>query len=210
MGLTARQQEVLDFVRAALEQGHPAPTLREVAAHCGFSSTRAAADHLDALKRKGALKALPGKARSLRVSSPLQDLRQAVVDIPLLGSIPAGFADPREQEVRACVSVDVRSLGIKPTQQTFALEARGESMIGRHILDGDIVILDQGRTPRSGDVVAALIDRESTLKTFVVSGGKPHLRAENPRYPKLIPAEELIIQGVMVGLVRRIKPEAGR
>ena len=201
--LTSRQQQVLAFVQAALQNGRPAPTLREIAAHFGFSSSRAAADHLDALKRKGLLHSDPRKARALRLRSPLQKMRKAVVDIPLLGSIPAGFADPREQEIRRCVSVDVQSLGLKPNRQTFALEARGDSMIGRHILDGDIVILEQGRTPRPGDVVAALIDRESTLKTFVQTKGKPCLQAENPRYPKLIPAEELIIQGVMVGLVRR-------
>lgn len=201
--LTARQQQVLNFVQAALQNGTPAPTLREIAAHFGFSSTRAAADHLEALKRKGVLESDPGKARALRINSPLQKLRKPLVDIPLLGSIPAGFADGRQQEVRQCLSIDVQSLGIKPNRQTFALEAKGDSMIGRHIMDGDIVVLDQGRIPHSGDVVAALIDRESTLKTFVKSKGKPFLQAENPRYPKLIPADELIIQGVMIGLVRR-------
>jgi repressor LexA len=201
--LTARQQQVLEFVEKALRAGRPAPTLREMAAHFGFSSTRAVADHLAALKRKGALKSEPGKARSLRVNSPLQSLRKAVVDIPLLGTIPAGFPDDRQQDIRACVSVDVQTLGLKPNQQTFALEARGDSMIGRHILDGDIVLLQPGRPPRTGDVVAALIDRESTLKTFVLTRGQPYLKAENPRYPKLMPADELIIQGVMVALVRR-------
>ena len=125
------------------------------------------------------------------------------MDIPLLGSIPAGFADPRQQEVRGCISIDIHSLGIKPTHQTFALEAKGDSMVGRHIMDGDIVVLEQGRTPRNNNIVAALIDRESTLKTFIVARGKPYLRAENPKYPNLIPAEELIVQGVMIGLVRR-------
>lgn len=201
--LTARQQQVLAFVQSALQQGQPAPTLREIAAHFDFSSSRAAADHLNALKRKGFLESLPGKARALRVLSPWNKLRKAVVDIPLLGSIPAGFADLRQEEVRRCVSVDVSSLGIKPNRNTFALEAKGDSMIGRHILDGDIVVFEHGRTPRPGEVVAALIDRESTLKTFVLAKGKPYLQAENPRYPKLIPAEELIIQGVMIGLVRR-------
>ena len=203
--LTERQQQVLEFVQAALQSGNPAPTLREIAAHFGFGSSRAAADHLNALKRKGVLESDPGKARTLRVLSPLQPLRRPVVDIPLLGSIPAGFADQRQQEIRGCVSIDVKSIGIRPTRQTFALEARGDSMIGRHIMDGDLVILEQGRAPRSGDVVAALIDRESTLKTFILNRGKPYLRAENPRYPKLIPAEELLIQGVMIGLVRRSK-----
>jgi repressor LexA len=201
--LTLRQQQVLGFIQTALQRGQPTPTLREIAAHFGFKSTRAAADHLDALKRKGVLEGTPGKARALRLRSPLHDLRKPVVDIPLLGSIPAGFADTREQEIRRCISIDAQSLGIRPNRQTYALEARGDSMVGRHILDGDIVILEQGRTPRAGDVVAALIDRESTLKTFMVSKGKPYLRAENPRYPKLIPAEELIVQGVMIALMRR-------
>jgi repressor LexA len=203
--LTARQRQVLELIQATLRNGLPAPTLREIAAHFGFSSSRAAADHLNALKRKGVLEGLPGKARSIRVRSPLQIWRKPVVDIPLLGSIPAGLAENREQELRGCVSIDIKSLGIKSNRQMFALEARGDSMIGRHILDGDIVILEQERTPRNGDVVAALIDRESTLKTFVLARGKPHLRAENPRYPKLIPAEELVVQGVMVALVRRSK-----
>jgi len=203
--LTARQQQVLEFVQKALQSGQPAPTLREIAAHFGFGSSRAAADHLDALKRKGCLESLPGKARALRVCSPLLSLRKPVVDIPLLGSIPAGFADSRQQELLGCVSIDIKSLGIRPTRQTFALQASGDSMIGRHILDGDIVVLEQGRSPHNGDVVAALIDRESTLKTFITTRGRPYLRAENPRYPKLIPAEELVIQGVMVGLVRRCK-----
>jgi repressor LexA len=78
-------------------------------------------------------------------------------------------------------------------------------MIGRHILDGDVVVVEHGQTPRQGDVVAALIDGESTLKTYVTDQGKPCLRAENPRYPKLIPAGELVIQGVMVALIRRRK-----
>lgn len=203
--LTRRQQQVLEFIQSALRAGDPAPTLREIAAHFGFSSSRAAADHLDALKRKGVVEADPGKARALRIRSPLDKLRKPVVDIPLLGSIPAGFADPREQEARGCVSIDARSLGVRPNRQMFALEAKGDSMIGRHIMDGDLVVLEHGRTPRHGEVVAALIDRESTLKTFVMSRDRPYLRAENPKYPELIPAEELIIQGVMVGLVRGVE-----
>jgi len=65
--------------------------------------------------------------------------------------------------------------------------------------------LEHGITPRAGDVVAALIDNESTLKTLSIEGGRPYLRAENPRYPKLIPASELVIQGVMVALIRKCR-----
>jgi repressor LexA len=141
----------------------------------------------------------------LRITSPLAKLRRRIADIPLFGSIPAGFADERKQEARGCVTIDIGTLGIKPTTRTFALEVRGDSMIGRHILDGDVVVVEHGQTPRNGDVVAALIDGESTLKTYMTDRGKAYLRAENPRYPKLVPAGELVIQGVMVALIRKRK-----
>ena len=76
-------------------------------------------------------------------------------------------------------------------------------MMGRHILDGDIVVLEHGPEPRQGDIVAALIDGESTLKTFLLKGSKPYLKAENPKYPNLIPAQELMIQGVLKALIRK-------
>jgi repressor LexA len=141
----------------------------------------------------------------LHVITPLHKLRSRVADIPLFGTIPAGFADERKQEAKGCVTIDIGTLGIKPSPRTFALEVRGDSMIGRHILDGDVVVVEHGQTPRNGDVVAALIDGESTLKTYMAEKGKPYLRAENPRYPKLIPAGELVIQGVVVALIRKRK-----
>jgi repressor LexA len=200
---TKRQQQVLDYIEAQRQRAGVPPSLREIARHFGFRSMTAAADHVRALRQKGLLAHQPRRARALRVVSPLQSLRRLVVDIPVYGVIPAGWAETREQEPKGCVSMDVNTLGIRPTPRTFALEVRGDSMTGRHILDGDVVVLEHGVTPRNGDVVAALIDNESTLKTFVTERGKPYLRAENPRYPKLIPAEELVIQGVMVALIRK-------
>lgn len=78
-------------------------------------------------------------------------------------------------------------------------------MIGRHILHGDIVVLEHGPEPRQGDMVAALIDGQSTLKTFLMKNGKPFLKAENPKYPNAIPAEELMIQGVVKTVIRKTK-----
>lgn len=200
---TQRQRQVLDFILTAQRAGAPVPTLREIAAHFGFRSSRAAADHLDALKRKGLLESDAGKARSLRVTTPLEKLRRRVADVPLFGAIPAGFPEARQQDAAGCVSVDIASIGYKPTRNAFALRVTGDSMIGRHIMDGDVVILEHGPEPRNGQVVAALIDGESTLKTFVVKNGKPYLRAENPRYPALVPAQELMIQGVFKALIRK-------
>ncbi len=76
-------------------------------------------------------------------------------------------------------------------------------MIGKHICDGDIVVLEHGPDPRPGQIVAALIDGKSTLKTYVVKSGKAFLKAENPKFPDLIPSEELMIQGVFKALIRR-------
>ncbi len=203
--LTRAQQRVLDFVQTEAHAGRPNPTLREIAGHFGFRSHRAAACHLEALKRKGFLASDPGKARSLRIVSPGWKLRRRVTDIPLFGSIPAGFARHREQQTEGCISVDIESIGFKPTRNTFALRVTGDSMIDRHILNGDIVVLEHGPEPRSGEIVAALIDGESTLKTFLRKAGKPYLKAENPKYPDLIPAQELMIQGVVRALLRRLE-----
>ena len=203
--LTHAQQRIFDFIQTEIHAGRPVPTHREIAARFGFRSSRAAACHLEAIQRKGHIAVERGKARSLRLTSPLHKLRSRLANIPLFGSIPAGFAERREQEAEGCVSVDIETIGFKPGRNTFALRVTGESMIGRHILDGDIVVLEHGPEPRSGDVVAALIDGESTLKTFLRKGGKPFLQAENPKYPDILPAQELMIQGVFKALIRRAK-----
>jgi repressor LexA len=205
--LTERQQEILDFIRRKQETERLTPTLREIAAHFRFSSVNAALCHVQALMAKGFLKSLPGRARALRVLDPTASNRPRppVVTIPIYGSIPAGRPVEAAQEEEGCILIDVDTLGIKPTARTFGLKVRGDSMVGKSIIDGDVAIIEHGMQPRSGDVVAALIDGQVTLKTFLLERGKPFLRAENPRYPNLIPREELQIQGVMVALVRTRK-----
>ena len=202
-GLTRKQQQILDFIQKWQRTEGTTPTFREIADQFGFRSLNSVTEHVRLLRNKGVLVTEPGKARSLRVVSPLAKLRGRIVDIPLFGSIPAGLPQAREQDAEGCVSVDVESLGFKPTRNSFALRVTGDSMIGRHILAGDVIVLEHGPDPRNGQVVAALIDGESTLKTFVLKGGRPFLRAENPKYPDLIPAQELMIQGVFRALVRK-------
>ena len=203
--LTNRQRQIVDFIERNQQGTGVTPSFKDIAGQFGFRSLTTVADHLRLIRQKGVLTSEPGQARSLRVISPLHALRKRVVDIPIYGAIPAGFADDRKQEAKGCVSIDIETLGIKPTPRTFALEVRGDSMIGKCIMDGDLVVLEHGMTPRIGDVVAALIDNESTLKTFLLNRSKPFLRAENPKFPDLIPAHELVIQGVMVALIRKRK-----
>lgn len=197
--LTHRQQEILDYLRRTQRQTGIMPSTREIQHFFNFASQTAAMSHLRALERKGAIQRLAGKARAVIFPDELD--RGEILDVPIYGSIAAGMAQDVEQERQGCISVDISALGIPRNSKTFALKVRGDSMIDAHICHGDTVILEF-REPRKNDIVAALIDGETTLKRYVVEKGKPFLRAENPDFPDLIPARELIIQGVMVALMR--------
>ena len=205
-GLTKKQDAVRRFIVSELRAGRPCPTHREIASHFGFASSYAAACHVKALVRKGALLRESGKARSLCLAHAYQAIRRApVANIPIFGSIPAGFSSGREQEAKGCVTVDIESIGFTPTRNTFALRVTGDSMIEKHICDGDIAVCEHGPEPPSGQVVAALIDRENTLKTFLVKNGRAFLKSENSKYPDLIPSDELLIQGVLRALIRKAR-----
>lgn len=197
--LTHRQQEILDYLRKSQRQTGIMPSTREIQHSFGFASQTAAMSHLRALERKGVIQRLPGKARAVIFPDELD--RGEILDIPIYGNIAAGMAQDVEQERQGCISIDITALGIPRNARTFALKVRGDSMIDAHICNGDTVILEF-REPRKGDIVAALIDGETTLKRYLVDHGKPFLRAENPDYPDLLPAQELIIQGVLVALLR--------
>ena len=205
--LTERQRQILNFIQEKQDAERLTPTLREIAKHFRFSSPNAALCHVQALLAKGFLKSLPGRARALQVTSPDESTtrRPRVVSIPIYGTIPAGVPIDAAQEDEGCVLIDVETLGIKPSTRTFGLKVQGDSMVGKHIVNGDIAVIEHGVQPRSGDIVAALLDGQVTLKTFLMQRGKPYLRAENPRYPNLIPQEELQIQGVLVALIRKRK-----
>jgi len=199
MKLTARQQEILDFLHAEHRRSGIMPSTREIQEHFGFASQTAAVSHLRALEKKGVIIKKDRKARSLMFADAAE--REPIVDVPIYGAIPAGYSDDTTPEADGTLSVDVRSMGLDERTKAYALKVRGESMIDAHIMDGDHVVLEN-REPRDQDVVAALIDGETTLKRYVANGRKPYLKAENPDFPDLLPVQELMIQGVMVGLVR--------
>lgn len=198
--LTQRQKEILDYLRMSQRKTGLMPSTREIQHFFRFASQTAAMSHLRALERKGVIQRLPGKARAVIFPEELD--RGEIADVPVYGSIAAGMAQDAEPQRDCSVAVDMSALGISHNARTFALKVRGDSMIDAHICDGDTVILEL-RNPRKGDIVAALIDGETTLKRYVTEKGKPYLHAENPDYPDLIPARELVIQGVMIALLRR-------
>ena len=198
--LTRRQQEILDYLRMSHRRTGIMPSTREIQHYFGFASQTAAMSHLRVLERKGVIQRLPGKARAVVFPEDLD--RGEILDVPVYGQIAAGMSQDAEPESDGTVALDVTALGISGKARTFALKVRGDSMIDAHICNGDTVIL-QIREPRKGDIVAALIDGETTLKRYVMEKGKPFLRAENENYPDLIPVQELVIQGVLVALLRK-------
>ena len=197
--LTDRQKKVLEFIQREQREKGVTPSTREIQSHFRFASQTSVMQYIAALERKGFLQRHANKARAL--ITPIQKVR--IHDVPIYGQIPAGMATLTEQDIEGHVSLDAHSANVSKNHGTFALRVRGDSMIGAHILDGDLVILEQSKEVNNGDIVAALIDGETTLKRYVVERGRPYLKAENPRYPNLIPARELKIQGVMVSLVRK-------
>lgn len=121
----------------------------------------------------------------------------------IYGRVPAGSASPEEEGDLGRLVMDLSAVGIPTTENTFALRVEGDSMTGAGINDGDILVLER-RKARSGDIVAALVDRHVTLKRYIVDKGEPLLRAENPNYANIVPLEALEIQGVAVGLIRKL------
>ncbi len=193
--LTDAQSQVLHFLEDRSERGEPPPTYREICKRFRYKSPKAAADHVAALEKKGFVTRKKGLARSLK-------LVWRNTGILLLGRVAAGL--PREALTSSGerLNLDPTSYGITNRSRAFALCVTGDSMVGRQIFEGDIVLLEHEAIPRDGDIVAALIDNESTLKTFVHEEGRVWLRAENPLYPDLIPAVDLQVQGVVRAVIR--------
>jgi repressor LexA len=203
--LTDRQKRVLDFIQSEQREKGITPSTREIQNHFGFASQTSVMQYLGVLERKGFVNRHARKARAL--ITPIQKVR--ISDIPIYGQIPAGMATANEEMIEGHVSLDASSVNASKNARTFALRVRGESMIDAHIVDGDVVILEDRKDVQSGDIVAALIDGETTLKRYVVEHGRPYLKAENALYPDLTPARELEIQGVMISLIRK-QPAAQR
>lgn len=204
--LTVRQREVLAFIRSFLDRHGMPPTVREIAQRFGFTA-RAAFDHLRALERKGALHRRVSDKRVSRTLVPLDrgpSRRPAPAEIPILGRIAAG--NPR-------LAVESREGGIPVSaewfarrgEDVFALRVRGESMIGAHIMDGDWVVVRRQESAQPGEIVAALVGDEATVKRLDREGARVVLRPDHPTMSPIIvePGQaDVRILGKVVGVVR--------
>jgi repressor LexA len=198
--LTARQEEILDFIRAHQQEHGLPPSTRSIQKQFGFASQNSAMSHLRALASKGAVNQFGDGSWGVKAAQV-----QGLLELPIYGAIPAGLPDAREAQPEETFACDPALFGVKASRHAhlWALRITGESMLGAHICDGDIGIFER-REPRPGEIIAALVDGISTtLKRLVHEKGRTFLRAENPRFADIIPEERLECQGVLVGLIRR-------
>lgn len=204
--LSDSQQMVLEFIEDYSEQNQRPPTVREIQGHCGFKSPRAVSYILEKLE-EARLIMRQAHSRGLFSTRP-QAAPVSSVQIPLFDSIPAGLPDRFEGgEAPETLRFVPSTLCIRDPRRAFSVRVKGESMIDAGIFEGDIVILEK-KEASPGDIVAALIDGETTLKRLIKKDGHFHLKAENSRYPDLHPMESLSVQGVVVSILRQLAEAA--
>lgn len=202
--LTLRQSEVLHFLTETHLALGMTPTYREIADRFGFKSTRAVADHICALEKKGYIRRRSGQSRGIELLSLMKTFNHAAISVPILGNIPAGNPDELFEHANGTLSIDQELLRGVTKHRLFALRVNGNSMEGRGIYKGDWVVADADARPHENDVVVALVDRQNTLKTLAKKKGQFFLKAENPKYKDLTPVTELVIQGVVRAVLRGV------
>jgi repressor LexA len=196
--LTARQLEVLDFIREALKQGGLPPTRSEIAAALGFRSPNAAEEHLRALARKGAIELLPGASRGIRVCA------ESAGDsgLPVIGRVAAGQPLLASAHIEEVLQIDPAAFH---PRADYLLRVQGLSMRDAGILNGDLLAVHATATADNGQIVVARLDDEVTVKRFRRRGQRVSLLAENPDFAPIevdLRTQTLAIEGLAVGVVR--------
>jgi repressor LexA len=216
-GLTARQRLILDVIRDSVQRrGYP-PSIREICEAAGLASTSSVAHQLAVLERKGYLRRDPNRPRAVDVRSREEAKRQAsttkrrrqadadevaasAVLVPVVGRIAAGGPILAEQMVEDVFPLPRALVG---DGTLFLLRVAGDSMIDAAISDGDWVVVRQQPNAENGDIVAALIDGEATVKTLRRRDGHVWLLPHNPAYAP-IPGDDAAVLGRVVSVLRKV------
>lgn len=198
-GITARQQEVLNFIANFTEENNYPPTVREIGENFSIS-LRAVQDHLNALQKKGYLSQTQKRSRSLKVidESALES-KPFVGKVPLLGTVAAG--KPLLCEENLDGFVNLTEPFVRPGKSYFALRVRGTSMINAGILEGDLAVVEQASSAVDGQIVVAVIDDAITLKRFYKESDKIRLQPENPSFQPIYCTDVRIV-GILSNIVR--------
>ena len=197
--LTAKQKEILQFIKAnILERGFP-PSVREICKAVDLRSTSSVHSHLEALEAKGYIKKDPTKPRTIEVVNDGFNVnRRELVNIPMLGAVAAGEPIFAQENIQGYFPMPVELL---PNAETFMLRVKGDSMINAGILNGDDIIVSKQPDADNGDIVVALIEDSATVKRFFREKECIRLQPENDSMDPIL-TKDVEILGKVIGLMR--------
>jgi len=199
--LTPRQTEILRLIQRTMAETGMPPTRAEIAAELGFRSANAAEEHLRALARKGVIALIPGTSRGIQ----LKDTMREQLGLPLIGRVAAGRPILAEENIEGRYQIDPDLFQPKPH---YLLKVVGMSMKDAGILDGDLVAVHRTPEVRNRQIVVARLENEVTVKRYRQEGSIAWLLPENTDFEPIrvdLKQEHMIIEGIVVGVVRRGK-----
>lgn len=204
--LTKMQKDIYEFIKREIRSSGYPPSVREICKAVGLSSSSTVHSHLRSLQSKGMIEMDQSKSRAIRVierhlqsvaASPESEL-QKTISVPLLGRVAAGEPLFAEQNIDHYIDVPEEMMRGK---EVFALEVKGDSMLGAGILPGDTIIVSSQQTANNGEIVVALLEDEVTVKRFYKEKDYVVLKPDNKQYAPIISRHVQII-GKIIGLLR--------
>lgn len=198
--ISKKQQEILDFIKQEiLNKGYP-PAVREICEAVNLKSTSSVHSHLETLEKNGYIRRDPTKPRAIEIMDDQFNLvRRETVNIPLVGTVAAGEPILARENIENYFPVPAEYV---PANQAFMLRVKGDSMIRAGINSGDLVLVEQKKDVKNGDIVVALLEDSATVKTFYKERGHVRLQPENETMEPIIVDKDLEILGKVFGVLR--------
>ncbi|MGL5325699.1 MAG: transcriptional repressor LexA [Aeromonas sp.] len=200
--LTPRQAEVLELIKANMNETGMPPTRAEIAQKLGFKSANAAEEHLKALAKKGVIEIMPGTSRGIRLLLEEEEEVLEESGLPLIGKVAAGEPILAQEHIESHYQVDP---ALFHPRADFLLRVQGMSMKNIGILDGDLLAVHKTQEVRNGQVVVARLDEDVTVKRFQRKGSQVWLLPENEELSPIevdLSCQQLTIEGLAVGVIR--------
>lgn len=197
--ITAKQQEILDYIKdEILKKGYP-PTVREICETVHLKSTSSVHSHLETLEKNGYIRRDPTKPRAIEIcDDSFQMVRTEMVSIPVVGQVAAGQPILAQENIEDYFPVPA---DVVPRGESFILKVKGDSMINAGIFSGDRIFVNCCNTASNGDMVVALVDDSATVKTFYREDGHIRLQPENDTMDPII-LDDCQILGKVFGVFR--------
>lgn len=196
--LTTKQEKIFEFIKVSIKDSGFPPTVREIGDKFNIT-VKGAYDHIKAIEKKGYIRTEQNKSRAIVVLNAEEEIPVDAITIPLVGRIAAGSPILAAENIEEYLSFPKSMFR---SGEYFALHVKGDSMIEGGIHDGDIAIIKKQNTANNGEIIAALLSDEATIKRLKISGSKVQLMPENSAYQPIV-AENISILGKLIALFRK-------